>query len=658
MTKARASRCLLLLGSCASSLLPACAPNADPSVVGSIASAITPINEYARRCDEVIRDDNDQPASVPAFFCEDGTDVPQNTTYSWWASPSVKCDYPNRLNSECDPGSKFQVLHDDKSSTIVAHCRKKGWLGHVPGDGHFGDIAVIQYSKTNGATCFYQAGPANDLFPGLDSMNKVKPVPAPSNDPNQFWDSPANANGCITCHNSGPLIRSQYLAQLNQASTGKDALPEQIDFHTSNHLMHRTNAPYWFPGSDFSSYHVYSVELPNNICMSCHRLGITAKIDNGVSSFSTYGTGTAVTFGPESVLAPPQIRTQNSLRPDPSNAGRFLPERWMIPPGDDQSPDPTVVQAANDVRDCALSQAGQSSVAAPAGCTLVDFTSPASVQLSLPDKVICSEGATVAVGVKNMNSPLTGTLTVDGTVTHFSTAVGQLEYQTWVPFASTGAKQISVSVTDANGRSATNSINPRVESCNFGVSNNQTLYVVQGSLASWWLTMSGPWVDSDGGVNAQGALVRTDMPGATFHFGPGYTNPCLYPIVSCSASMDLTVGASLSTPVGDYTATVQATDLASGMVRTTTVSITVEACRPPPTSCAGDLCGAFTGCGESLQCGSCSGTNVCSSGHCCPPDTIWDGDACVPPCNCPKGYYCDASGQCVRNSHCRPGTCM
>jgi hypothetical protein len=177
--------------------------------------------------------------------------------------------------------------------------------------------------------------------------------------------------------------------------------------------------------------------------------------------------GTATQFGPNSVLAAPQIHTQNAVHADPSNPGKFIPERWMIPPGDDQSPSPAVVQAANDVRNCALSPNGVTT--APAGCNVVEFTSPASVELSAPGS-ICPDGARITVGVNNMNSPLTGTLTVDGNVTPFSTAVGQLSYQTWLPIASNGqtTRQVSVSVTDANGRSSTSSTNLQlVQSCNF-----------------------------------------------------------------------------------------------------------------------------------------------------------------------------------------------
>jgi len=240
---------------CASLLFAACgSPNDTSTVVEVRAAAIDSTSEYARRCDEVIRTDADQPATVPAFNCEAGSEVPQNVTGDLSTEHGTKCDRPNRLNSECDPGSKFQVLYDDNSATVVAHCRKKQWEGHAPEDGHFGDIAVIQYSKKNGATCFYQAGPDSDLFPGVGKL-----IPAPSKDPNNFWHQPSEMHECLNCHNNGPLIRSQYLAQLNLASPQKHKLPEQIDFNTSTHQTHKEGAPYWFPGSDFSPVHIYSV---------------------------------------------------------------------------------------------------------------------------------------------------------------------------------------------------------------------------------------------------------------------------------------------------------------------------------------------------------------------------------------------------------------
>ena len=105
------------------------------------------LEDYAAECDKAIG------VTVPDFDCDAGTDVPgQGNVFSGPDHPTATCDEPNRLRRKCDPGSRFQVLVRSDSAYIVAHCRKEG------GDpGMYGDIAVIQYSRTNGATCFYQA---------------------------------------------------------------------------------------------------------------------------------------------------------------------------------------------------------------------------------------------------------------------------------------------------------------------------------------------------------------------------------------------------------------------------------------------------------------------------------------------------------------------
>lgn len=98
--------------------------------------------EYAKKCDDAIGD------TVPTFNCDVGTLVP--TTHQTGTYPSMSCDRPNVLNSQCDPGSRFQVLPSANPNVLmVAHCRRKG------GTTTYGDVAVIQYNKANGATCFY-----------------------------------------------------------------------------------------------------------------------------------------------------------------------------------------------------------------------------------------------------------------------------------------------------------------------------------------------------------------------------------------------------------------------------------------------------------------------------------------------------------------------
>ena len=133
------------------------------SVIGMAAGASGPaspdeLQDYAAQCDQAIG------VTVPDFDCDAGTDVPgQGTTFT--GDQTATCDEPNRLNRVCDPGSRFQVLVNSDDAYIVAHCRKQG------GDpGMYGDIAVIQYSRKNGATCFYQAlsdsSPSHGDMPG------------------------------------------------------------------------------------------------------------------------------------------------------------------------------------------------------------------------------------------------------------------------------------------------------------------------------------------------------------------------------------------------------------------------------------------------------------------------------------------------------------
>ncbi len=67
-------------------------------------------------------------------------------------STTDRCDFPNVLSNQCDPGSRFQVLVRTADAIAVANCRKEGLID----DNQFADIAVIQYNRSTGAVCFYQ----------------------------------------------------------------------------------------------------------------------------------------------------------------------------------------------------------------------------------------------------------------------------------------------------------------------------------------------------------------------------------------------------------------------------------------------------------------------------------------------------------------------
>jgi hypothetical protein len=220
------------------------------------------LQDFAAQCDKAVG------VSVPDFDCDAGTEVPGQGNVFSGNQPGATCDEPNRLNKQCDPGSRFQVLINSDSAYVVAHCRKEG------GDpGMYGDIAVIQYSRKNGATCFYQAlreesqshgnMPGGSSAPGADPL----PVKAPSNgQAGTLWIAPTAAAsiGCGGCHDNGPFIRSPYL----NGVTGANMLPgSDDDTFNSTEL-------YSFVGDAFQNWKAYSVEVGNE-CNSCHRLGVS-----------------------------------------------------------------------------------------------------------------------------------------------------------------------------------------------------------------------------------------------------------------------------------------------------------------------------------------------------------------------------------------------
>ncbi|RKH50887.1 hypothetical protein [Corallococcus llansteffanensis] len=209
------------------------------------------LEQYAAKCDAAIG------ATVPDFNCELGTVVPTTNHLNG------KCDRPNRLNETCDPDSKFQVLLNTADVSIVAHCRKQGNAAN-----YYGDIAVIQTNKKNGATCFYQA---------LGTLYGAA-VKAPSKGTGAWsWKTPADTANirCVRCHDNGALVRSPYLTQV----TGANKLPGAGD------TSFNRDQPYRFIGADFASWKAYKVEVAGNTCLGCHRMGTSNQLgyDDGVA---------------------------------------------------------------------------------------------------------------------------------------------------------------------------------------------------------------------------------------------------------------------------------------------------------------------------------------------------------------------------------------
>ncbi|WNG30184.1 hypothetical protein F0U62_43865 [Cystobacter fuscus] len=260
------------------------------------------LQTYAQKCDAAIG------VTVPDFVCDSGTDVPMTNYHA----ADGTCDKPNRLNQECDPGSRFQVLTQTADAYVVAHCRKRG-----AGPGLFKDIAVIQHNKKNGATCFYQA-----LGSALNGN-----VKAPSKGSSVWpWYSPTQtaAINCVRCHDNGPLVRSPYLSQI----TGPNKLPGAGD------VSFNRDQPYYFVGNDFASWRAYKVEVSGNLCTGCHRMGTSNSFD--------YDDGAALDLG---------IRATATSEPakNPHSAASPI---WMTPGQITYSS--TNAAAAQAIRNCAL----------------------------------------------------------------------------------------------------------------------------------------------------------------------------------------------------------------------------------------------------------------------------------------------------------------
>lgn len=263
------------------------------------------LQDYAQQCDAAIG------ATIPDFDCDAGTEVPMTNPHPTPNYPVGSCDRPNRLNRECDPGSRFQVFSRTANVFSVGHCRKRGMAA-----GEYADIAVIQYNRINGATCFYQA---------LGTLPaKVK---APSKGQAAWpWILPSGtANiGCGGCHDNGPFIRSPYINEV----TGANMLPGSDDFSFNS------TQPYAFVGSDFAAWKAFKVEVVGNECLGCHRLGA-----NNVR----VGEGTALDFAIRAT-AP----TEDQKNP-PSAASPI----WMPPVPVQTAFNQTHANSAKAIHDCA-----------------------------------------------------------------------------------------------------------------------------------------------------------------------------------------------------------------------------------------------------------------------------------------------------------------
>jgi len=327
--------------------------------------------QFAARCDKAMGG-----ITVPQFDC-DATSATEPKGQG--DGSKVKCEAPNVLNSECDPGSHFQVLHRDEGGDgiyVVAHCRHRLVQRHN-GPGQYSDVAVIQYNAHTGATCYYQA-----LKDGLSHT-----APAPILGEANYWKPPAETAGirCVHCHDNGPFIRSPYLAQLGQVwpyfgdpshptvpAADNNYLPGTLAgdrFGPWNKTM-----PYSFVGLDFQSWEAYSLtNSANSGCLTCHRMGISRAVGVWLEEGTSKELGIRATNADQHSTQPDDAMLPvTKLDHGPYVADTSSPV-WMIPGDIKPANSPATAVAADSIKKCA--EAITSGATPPAGCDATRFAS-------------------------------------------------------------------------------------------------------------------------------------------------------------------------------------------------------------------------------------------------------------------------------------------
>lgn len=299
---------------------------------------------FAQECDQAIG------VSVPDFDVDSplGTTVltehltPASATY-----PDGICDRPNVLNGKCDRGSRFRVLIDTEDAYVVAHARKMGLS-----QGQYGDVAIIQHNKVNGKTCFYQ-GALEEGF-HLSHDGKVKAPSKGVGNP-AFWMTPTEIVNstfpCASCHDNGPIIRSPYLAQIS----GPNQLPGAGDA-----TFNSDPEPYSFVGADFALWKAYKVEVSDNLCNRCHRMGVNNLSNTGIVG----NNGTALDLGIKAT-----DRSQVSKHPHSATS-----PIWMTP--DQVTFDQSNADAALAIKQCAEQFSAGSPLPNSPSCKITQFTTP------------------------------------------------------------------------------------------------------------------------------------------------------------------------------------------------------------------------------------------------------------------------------------------
>jgi hypothetical protein len=353
-------------------------PNDRPDVLDDSAAIVQrpcrggdePLADFAKRCDKAMGG-----VTVPQFDCDAMTATEPKGQGD---GTKVQCEAPNVLNSECDRGSHFQMLHRDAGGDgiyIAAHCRHRVDQDHNP-DGKYSDVAVIQYNAHTGATCYYQA-----LKTGLDHV-----APAPTGGEAGYWLPPSTTAGirCVHCHDSGPFIRSPYLAQLGQVWPYRNDPNHSVPAADPNYLPGTLTGdlfgpwnktmPYSFVGLNFQSWEAYSLTNDTDTsCLTCHRMGISRATGSWLAEGTSKELGIRATNKDQHSTLEDDKDLPVTKLPHGYYVADTTSPVWMLPGDIKPENSPTTAVSASSIKACA--EAITNGTTLPTGCDATRFAS-------------------------------------------------------------------------------------------------------------------------------------------------------------------------------------------------------------------------------------------------------------------------------------------
>lgn len=347
-----------LASACAAALLAGCVQEPDapgaPGAPLAVGDELQDVVAYARACKAAMGIPDDAP--LAPMSCLEGVEVPTRVggappsadTYAALAAGELGCDAPSWFPDLTCQNHNF-VLHraltDDVDAVLV--CRSRGWsdprdraqrLADYEASGsvedfealyRFDTVGLIWHHRGTGDACFfdhsgdvyggYVPSPDDPAAPTWAHLPDPKPPPAYAvgqpaaalwqGGARQRWGPPfavAAFGGCVVCHDSGPWIRSPWLADLGVVPPHQPDLPYRPLGEAF--LLWRE---LWPPVAvDTTPVASPDGATAPQLCTGCHRVGARH--------------GCAVRLG---------YATGHELPPGTSEAGASLRARTTMPPG-------------------------------------------------------------------------------------------------------------------------------------------------------------------------------------------------------------------------------------------------------------------------------------------------------------------------------------